>query len=95
MSETVAANAGPDGSVKCTFDGEALELVGYSAAVLHLPLAKLYVKKKKKPEKDGGQTIYFVTPLLTSRVELYFQPTELPNMEALVDALHTAGVKDI
>lgn len=91
MSDTIEVMAGPKANVKCTFDGEALELVGYTAAVVHLPVADVNVKRKKKPEKDGGQVFYFVSRLLTSRVELYLQPSEVPNMEKLVDALLAAG----
>jgi hypothetical protein len=91
VAEKIEVNAGPEGQVKCTFDGEALELVGYIASVVTLPTAKVSVKRKKKAEKDGGQVFYFVSPLLSSRVELYLQPTEVANMERLVDALLAAG----
>ena len=95
MSETITAKAGDDGDVQCTFDGDALELIGYTASVVHIPVAKVNIKRKKKPEKDGGQVIYFVTSLLSSRVELYFQPSEVANMEKLVTALLAAGAKTI
>ena len=91
MADTITVNAGPDGQVKCTFDGETLELVGWIAQVVQIPVAKVNVKRKKKPEKDGGQVFYFVSTLLTSRVELYLQPAEVANMDKLVDALLAAG----
>jgi hypothetical protein len=91
VSETLQVMAGPNANVKCTFDGEALELVGYTAEVVKLPVAQVNVKRKKKPEKDGGQVFYFVSRLLSSRVELYIQPPEVANMDKLVDALLAAG----
>jgi len=91
VSEKIEVMAGPKANVKCTFDGEALELTGYTAAIVHLPVADVNVKRKKKPEKDGGQVYYFVTRLLSSRVELYLQPSEVANMEKLVEALLAAG----
>lgn len=95
MSENVEATTGPEGQVKCTFDGEALELTGVTASVLHLPVKTLNVKKKKKPDKDGGQVYYYVTPLLSSRVELYTRPDDITGMEALNEALLAAGAKKI
>jgi hypothetical protein len=95
VSETIEVMAGPKANVKCTFDGEALELIGVSATIIHLPVADVNIKRKKKPEKDGGQVFYFVSRLLTSRVELYLQPSEVANMEKLVDALLAAGAKTI
>ena len=93
MSEKVEATTGPEGNVQITFDGEALELVGYTASVLHFPIPKLGLKRKKKPEKDGGQTYYFVHPLSTSRIEVYTRPEDIPGMEKLIEALLAANVK--
>jgi hypothetical protein len=95
VSEKIEAKAGPDGEVQCVFDGDALELLGYTASVMHFPISQVNLKRKKKPEKDGGQTIYVVVPTWSSRIELYFQPSELPNMEKLVDGLFAAGAKKI
>jgi hypothetical protein len=95
VSDTIEATTGPDGQVKCAFDGEALELTGVTASVLHLPVNTLNVKKKKKPDKDGGQVYYYVTPLLSSRVELYTRPDDIAGMEALNAALLAAGAKKI
>ncbi|MSO79327.1 MAG: hypothetical protein EXQ79_06935 [Acidimicrobiia bacterium] len=91
MSDTIEVMAGPKANVKCTFDGETLELVGYTAEIVRLPVADVNVKRKKRPEKDGGQVFYFLSRLLTSRVELYLQPAAVADMDTLVDALLAAG----
>jgi hypothetical protein len=95
VAEIIEAKAGEQGEIQCTFDGEALEITGYTASVLHIPVAEVNIKRKKKPEKNGSQIIYFVTRLLTSRVEPEFTPTEVPHMEKLVVALLDAGAKTI
>jgi len=92
VSDKIDVKGGPESNVQITFDGEALELVGYTATVLHLPKGKLRLKRKKKPEKDGGQVMYFVHPLSSSRIEIYFKPEDLAGMEKLVDALLAADV---
>ncbi len=93
MSETIEATTGPDGNVDAKFDGEALDLNGYTASPLHFPIAKLQLKRKKKPEKDGGQVYYFLHPSWSSRIEVYTRPEDIPGMEKLVDALLAADVK--
>ena len=93
MSEKVEATTGPEGNVHATFDGEALELVGYTASNLRFPKEKLRLKRKKKPEKDGGQTYYFVHPLSTGRIEVYTRPEDIPGMEGLIEALLAVNVE--
>ena len=95
MADAITAITGPEGNVTCSFDGDALELTGYTASIVHLPVGSLRYKKKKKPDKDGGQVYYFVTPLLSSRVELYTRPDDIPAMEELIEAVLAAGAKPI
>lgn len=95
MSEAIEVTTGHERQVKRTFDGEALELTGVTGSILHLPVNTLNVKVKKKPEKDGGQVFYYVTPLLTSRVELSTHPEDIAGMEAVNAALLAAGAKKV
>jgi hypothetical protein len=95
MADAGKPTTGPEGQVQCSFEGDALELTGYTAAIVHLPVGSLRVKRKKKPEKDGGQVFYFVSPLLSSRVELYTRPDDIAGMETLIEAVLAAGAKPI
>jgi hypothetical protein len=89
MSETIQAQAGnTDPRLLCEFDGRVLELWSAPSARY---LASHLVLQKRKDEKDGGVTL-FVLPGRGSRLELYFGPDEVANMEKLVGALVEAGM---
>jgi hypothetical protein len=94
VSETIEAKAGPKGEVPLTFDGTLLEIFGVGpAGSLRLRADGVRVKKKKKPDKDGGQVAYFLGDGMSGRVELYFAPSELDNMQKMIDALLAAGAQ--
>jgi hypothetical protein len=96
VSDTIEAKAGPAGEIVCTYGGDGfVRITGYSAEVVALNTGSLRIKRKKKPEKNGGQEIYLVSPSATSRIELTFEPAELERMEQLVEALFAAGAKTI
>ncbi len=89
MSEIISAKAGNrDPKLLVEFDGRVLELWSspsnrYLATQLQL--------QKRKDDKDGGVTVFLMSS--GGRVELYFAPDELANMEALLAALTDAGMQ--
>jgi hypothetical protein len=94
MADKIDAKAGMKGQVLCSFDGQLLELFGTGpSGSVRIMAAQSRLKPKKKPEKDGGQTIYIIGPGMTGRQELYFAPDEVANMQKLVDALKAAGAQ--
>jgi hypothetical protein len=89
MATTTQAKAGSGGVLLCEFDGRVLEI--WSSPSQRYLVENL-VLQKRKDEKDGGVTL-FVVPDRASRVELYFEPEHVANMEALVAALKSAGMR--
>jgi hypothetical protein len=89
VSDVIQARAGNrDPKLLCEFDGRVLELWSspsdrYLADQLQL--------QKRKDDKDGGVTIFLLSP--GQRIELYFGPDEVANMDALVAAMAAAGMQ--
>ena len=89
MSEIISAKAGNNEPfVWCDFDGRVLEVWN---APSERYLANGLTLQKRKDEKDGGATIFLVPR--GRRLELYFGPDEVPNMERLLAALVAAGMQ--
>jgi hypothetical protein len=89
MSDVIQARAGNNGVLLCEFDGRVLELWNNPSQRY---LAEEIVLQKRKDEKGGGVTLY-VVPRNATRMELYFEPDQLADMEALVTALTGAGMR--
>jgi len=89
VAEVIQARAGNDGTLLCEFDGRVLELWSNPSQRF---LAEQLVLQKRKDEKGGGVTLY-VVPERAMRMELYFEADQLANMESLVAALSSAGMR--
>ena len=89
MSEPISATAGNrEPGLPCTFDGRVLELWNSPSDRY---LASQLTLQKRKDDKDGGVTL-LIMPSGT-RIELYFAPSEVANMEKLLAALIAAGMQ--
>ncbi len=89
MAATTQARAGSGATLLCEFDGRVLELWQSPSQRF---LAERLVLQKRKDEKDGGVTLLIV-PQGAARMELYFEPDQVADMEALVAALTSAGMQ--
>jgi hypothetical protein len=89
MSEMISAKAGNrEPGLLCEFDGRVLELWNSPSDRY---LASELTLQKRKDDKDGGVTLLIMPS--GSRIELYFAPAELANMEKLLAALVAAGMQ--